>query len=329
MSKVFLASAGVPNAYSSIPRWCRLAAADRRLNHQIVDEPGDADIVLFTECNLLSSDWRLDAIRDSTVARVFRHKVYVYDQRDRPWCAFPGVYVSMPARHLDRRYQVPWSYVPVVEPHLVLELDRPPAITPDLLVSFIGSPTHPVRHDLFALRHPRGEFEAVDDFMFHDSRSPDFASRRRRFAETLYRSKFVLCPRGHGTASIRLFETLAAGRVPVVISDEWVPPEGMSWESISVRWPENAAPDDLLARLEELEPHAEEMGAAARSAFVEWFAESVSFDQVARRLTQLVERRAAAGFPRRGLRGPAYRRQFVAESAGRLRHRVRSRRAGR
>jgi hypothetical protein len=329
MSKVFLASAGVPNAYSSIPSWRRLAAADRRRNHHLVEEPDDADIVLFTECNLLSPDWRLDAIRNTAVAREFRDKVYVYDQRDRPWCAFPGVYVSMPARHLDRRYQVPWGYVSVVEPHLVLELDRPPELTPDLLVSFIGSPTHPVRRELFALRHSRGVFECIDNFMFHDARSPDFASRRRRFAEMLYRSKFVLCPRGHGTASIRLFETLAAGRVPIVISDEWAPPDGPSWESISVRWPQSAPPHDLLARLEELEPRAEEMGAAARSAFVEWFAESVSFDQVAGRLTRLVESRAATGFPRRGRRGPAFRRQFVAESAGRVRYGLRSRRASR
>jgi hypothetical protein len=328
MSKVFFASAGIPTAYSAIPVWRRLAAADERGNHQVVDELGDADVVLFTECHLLGADWRLDTIRATAVAREFRDKVYVYDQRDRPWCAFPGVYVSMPARFLDRRYQAPWSYVPVVDPYLALHLDRPPEVTPDLLVSFIGSRTHPVRADLFALRHPRGLFEAVDGFMFHDPGSRDFADRRRRFAETLYRSKFVLCPRGHGTSSIRLFETLAAGRVPVIISDEWVPPNGPSWESISVRWREDESADRLLAHLEALEPRAAEMGASARDAFTEWFANPVLFDRVASELARLAARNASVGFPRRGERGRAYRRMLIAESAGRVRYRLKHRSTG-
>ena len=32
----------------------------------------------------------------------------------------------------------------------------------------------------------------------------------------MFRSKFFLCPRGTGTSSIRLYETLSAGRVPVI-----------------------------------------------------------------------------------------------------------------
>ena len=101
--------------------------------------------------------------------------------------------------------------------------------------------------------------------MFHDATSRDYEVRRRRFAETMFRSKFVLCPRGHGTSSIRLFETLAAGRVPVVISDDWVAPKGPTWDACSVRWSQDAGTESLLAYLEELEPRAAEMGAAARA----------------------------------------------------------------
>ena len=68
----------------------------------------------------------------------------------------------------------------------------------------------------------------------------------------------ILCPRGEGTSSIRLFESLRMGRPPVIISDQWVPPEGPAWDTFSVRIPErriHTIPD----RLTELEHQAEMM----------------------------------------------------------------------
>jgi hypothetical protein len=161
--------------------------------------------------------------------------------------------------------------------------------------------------------------------MFHDSTSRAFTQRRQHFAETLFRSKFVLCPRGHGTSSIRLFETLAAGRVPVVISDGWTPPSGPSWESIVVRWSEAAPIDRLLAHLEELEPRAEEMGSRAHTAFADWFAPAVLFDRIVTQIERLAAIGAAENISERGLRGQLYRRMMAAESAGRLRKAIRTR----
>ena len=80
-------------------------------------------------------------------------------------------------------------------------------------------------------------------------------------------------------SSWRLFETLKAGRVPVIISDQWVPPEGPAWESFSVRVPErNVAAIPTL--LERLEPRAAEMGCQARRAYEHWFAAETAFHTV-------------------------------------------------
>jgi hypothetical protein len=189
-------------------------------------------------------------------------------------------------------------------------------------VSFLGSPTHPVRRELVALRHPRGHFDSVEGFLFHDWRSRDFAERRRHFAEVLFRSQFVLCPRGHGTSSIRLFEALAAGRVPVVISDQWVPPAGPDWDAISLRWPERGGFDALLQHLEDREPEAAAMGARARDAFTEWFAAPVWFDRAIEGLADLTARRGDADFPPRGIRRGAYGRLVAADVALQVRRGV-------
>lgn len=45
-----------------------------------------------------------------------------------------------------------------------------------------------------------------------------------KYIKMIQRSRFVLCPRGGGPSSRRVYETMAAGRVPVVISSHWIPP---------------------------------------------------------------------------------------------------------
>lgn len=329
MSRIHLATVGVPKQYSAVGDWEHVARLDRVGEHTLVDDPEGADIVLFTECNQLGGDWRLGVIRSSETARRHRERTFVYDQRDRPWCAFPGVYVSMPASAFDHRRQAATSYVPAPEPHRRLGLEAPPDVAPDLLASFVGSATHAVRQPIFELRSPRLHVERVEDFMFHDSTSVDFEERRRRFAEVLFRSKFVLCPRGHGTASIRLFESLAAGRVPVVISDQWMAPPGPEWDRFAVRWSEQDPLEPLLDYLEELEPRASAMGALARQAFLDWFAPDVLFHRVATQLDELRRGGAARGFPTRGRRGRAYARLAVAETLGRTRYEVKTRWAAR
>ncbi|MBE7157880.1 MAG: exostosin family protein, partial [Rhodospirillales bacterium] len=114
------------------------------------------------------------------------------------------------------------------------------------------------------------------------------------------RSKFVLCPRGVGTSSIRLFETLAAGRVPVIISDQWVPALGPDWKKISLRLRESeiASIPRLLATAEEQYP---QMARAAWEAHAKWFSQAVIFHRL---VSQCAELRNSAAFlpnPKKGL----------------------------
>jgi len=92
-------------------------------------------------------------------------------------------------------------------------------------------------------------------------------------------SKFVLCPRGYGTSSIRLFEVLRMGRVPVILSDAWVSPEGPSWEAFSLRVAEADTynlPEILMAH----EADAIAMGYRAREAWEHWFGQEAIFHRV-------------------------------------------------
>jgi hypothetical protein len=122
----------------------------------------------------------------------------------------------------------------------------------------------------------------------------------RRYARILTESAFVLCPRGGGTATFRLFEAMMLGRVPVIISDEWVPPSGPDWESFSVRV-EEAEIERLPTILAERESEAEAMGVTARAAWLEWFSETTSFHTVVQWCLELTTSAASrAGYRRYG-----------------------------
>jgi len=265
-----------------------LAAIDRLGQHELTARADDADVILFVQCHMV--DWRLRAIREHPTARRHWNRVFVFDERDKPWRSFPGVYVSTPSSRFEADSQRAWGYLGTAEP--------PAAARADILFSFVGSPSAACREPLFALRHPEAVVEKVHDFMFWDLASPAFADRRTRFTEVLARSKFVLCPRGRGTSSFRLYETLAAGRVPVIISDDWVAPVGPNWDAFSLRWPEGTV-DGLVALLEERERDWQAMSAAAHEAYASYFAPDVVFHHVGELCRELHEQRPERPSPRR------------------------------
>ncbi len=247
-----------------------LACKDQYRVHELVGDPRDADVILFVQCHMV--DWRLRAIREHRVARAHWDRVMVYDERDRHWRSFPGIYVSTPGSRFDPKTQRAWGYIRVPS-------EPAEGRDPDLLFSFIGSVTAPCRRRLLELRHPDAIIEQVRDFMFWDDASPDHQHRRQHYREVLARSRFVLCPRGIGTSSFRLYETLAAGRVPVILADGWVAPDGPDWDSFSLRVGEgNVA--ELIPLLESRLDDWPDMSAAALHAHEHFFADTATFHRI-------------------------------------------------
>lgn len=260
-----------------------LARRDRIGEHTLVDDPDRADLILFVDLHQHPEDWRQRALRTHPYVRAFAEKSFVYDERDLPWDSLPGVYVSMPRSAFDVRRHRAFAY-----PRLLNDVRAVAGDDPDLLFSFQGRRVGPVRDRVLALSHPRAVVEDTSAYDFFEPSAPGLDEARLRYREVMSRSKFVLCPRGAGTSSVRIFEALACGRVPVVLSDDWVAPQGIDWESCSVRIPEadiRSAP----ARLEQLEPRWPETSTAARQVYVEWFADDVWFHRVVEHCRELRE----------------------------------------
>jgi hypothetical protein len=92
---------------------------------------------------------------------------------------------------------------------------------------------------------------------------------------------------------VRLFETLKAGRVPVIIADRYVLPEGIDWESCSVRVRER----DIAGIPGLLRSHLDrwpEMAAEARRVWERHFSGAALLGEIARHLRAI----GPAGSPR-------------------------------
>jgi exostosin family protein len=284
--RVFLATVGTaPYHIGALEAFAALAAADEVGEHQLARSAEDADAVLFVDLQQHPADLFLAGLRRHPLVRAHPEKICVYDERDRPFASFPGIYVAGTPRLARRNPIAGGAY-----PRLLTVIPRT-GEDPDLLFSFCGARTHPVRGAVLALEHPRGLVRDTTGISFFgwddEARDQHSDAAREQYVATVQRSKFVLCPRGHGPSSFRLYETLAAGRVPVVISDDWLAPPRIDWGACSVRVPESdvARMPQLLGDLERRWP---EMSRAAAATFDAHFATGRLWNHYAATLAQLL-----------------------------------------
>lgn len=102
----------------------------------------------------------------------------------------------------------------------------------DLLYSFIGSITHPIRSQML-----KNLYNKPNSIIEISKWSIDVTKNRyKRYIEVSSRSKFLLCPRGYGLNSFRLYESFQLGCVPVIITDKRFLPweDELDWSSFSV-----------------------------------------------------------------------------------------------
>jgi len=71
------------------------------------------------------------------------------------------------------------------------------------------------------------------------------------YIDLIENSKFVLCPRGQGLNSIRFFEAISAGRIPILISNDTKLPLSniIDWSDIIIQLNENFNEDNLNLKI--------------------------------------------------------------------------------
>lgn len=261
----------------------KLHARADEAQHTLVDQPEDAEMVLL--CGNATGAEQMKRLKSHPAWRRYPNKCAVYCDDDVYLPLLPGVYSSphkgySTASGRVRCYSYIVRHVKKGNPFVArLSPDR----ARDMLFSFQGSTTSMVRKRLYKAEFRRADV-LIEDTTHHTNWVPSANSERqqRAYVEITSRSHFVLCPRGGGTGSLRLFEVMQMGAVPVLLADDYVLPEGPDWDSFLVRVPEKEI-DRLPSILEPLVPESVRRGALAAAAWQQWFSTEKEFNEIVNR----------------------------------------------
>lgn len=265
---------------------CDRAQRDRFGVHHTIENPKQADLILFVEYD--QNDPFLHRVRKHELVRRYREKCFVVSERDFTFPFLPGIYTSVPKKwYRPNRMRAGFYLAMFPNPHVQhVPIDQ---TNPDFLFSFRGSfngltvrekladlSSYPVARIVDTSTEANYLREDAPD-TYDDPEQKE--KLQRRYGNLLRNSKFILCPRGLAPSTVRIFETLKSGRIPVIIADNWVPPEGPNWQACSVKIPESEI-QSIPERLQALENQAPGMAQRARETWERWFSPEVSFHRI-------------------------------------------------
>jgi hypothetical protein len=263
--------------------------------HRWTSDPVEADIILFAERR--DEGPYYEFVRRDRCYQKFHEKCLVFSTTDFPTPLLPGIYPSIPRQFHDPRRTCSGFFIADID---VSRYAAAPE-RPQWLASFVGSAfTDPVRQRIMELNHHAfllQDTEGLCKIAERDGNTNTMEHYRALFVRHALNSKFILCPRGFGSSSIRLFEVMKMGRAPVIISDDWVEPSGPDWQSFSLRVKERDV-SHLPEILREHENQAPELGRRAKLAFERWFSIQSSFDTVANWCVELHASRRRVVWPK-------------------------------
>lgn len=152
------------------------------------------------------------------------------------WADRSGVFRPLVRAQLEiaRRFRI------LPFPHLAV--NTAPPRHKDLWYSFIGSNTHSTRNAVLNLS-PQHDTAIVlrDKWHFEVEDAKQREAELQEYVDVLARSRYSLCPRGFGISTLRFWESLVAGAIPVLIADDMQLPPGFEWDECLVRVPEKRA----------------------------------------------------------------------------------------
>jgi len=266
----------------TLARWQAESAAGVRL----AAKPDEADCIVETSVRQNFTGGRVFTVAPDSHYHRRPADTFAWDGQDQPTGRLPGLYCSLSRRIFDATRHRTFRY-----PHRYNEfVALAPLHEARHLFGFTGSVTSPLRARLFdrlapAARTGRALLRATAGIWGQIFTAGSAAAKESYLAD-LRACKFVLCPRGNGTGSVRLFEALETGRVPVILSDNYVAPPELAAEPCVVRIRERDL-NELPAILAAKEADWPALAARARSVWENCFSDRVVLSRIAAGLTAI------------------------------------------
>ena len=245
-----------------LPREILKALVDK-IKAQHASNPSlNANVSYFTVCQHISFRYLISTLKSMGISTLFAaHKIKGEDEIN---CvkikALPlyAVNVEDSERNLELRLvsdrasndrQYLFSFMGAYMPHYLtrvrMEIFRLLSSEPDAYVNNTGEwHFERVVYRKQLIESGQGHDKSRD---LDDSLNPEDVKAKNdriKYNQVLINSRFSLCPSGSGPNTIRLWESLAVGSIPVILADTYELPEldprlGLEWKDVVLTVPEN------------------------------------------------------------------------------------------
>lgn len=196
-------------------------------------DPYEADAIILKEINSFKNfNYVNTLLRDPFISK-FAHNVYTINDDDCATGLLKGLYTSLPKSRFNTQLHVAVPYMNF--PNEQVYKSEASGGEPSFLASWRGNTkSNPLRKRILKNFKKEQQFliEETNSWLNHDD------AEKTTYVNLIKSSKFSLCPAGWAPVSFRIYESMALSRCPVVIADNFVPPEGPNWHEFALFFPE-------------------------------------------------------------------------------------------
>jgi hypothetical protein len=246
--------------------------------------PDLADAIIIQEKNSFKNfDYIRQLLNDPIISN-YAHKVFTINDDESPTGILRGLYTSLPKNMFNQNNHVAVPYMNY--PNEWMESAIGDAIKPCYLASWRGKiKSNAIRKKLvhyFDLK-PGILLEQTDNLLMNDS------AEKSSSVAIIKNAKFSLCPAGWSPGSYKIYESMALGRCPIIIADQFVRPIGPEWKNCALFFPER----DLICLDSFLRIHESDhirFGQNAQSAWMDFFSSEKIGHYYAKSLLSLINK---------------------------------------
>lgn len=249
---------------SSVLTLVKLTIREKMLAEETVC-PEEADAIIVQETNEYKDFRYIDKLLNDVFINTHLTKIFTISTDDSATGLLRGLYTSMPQKRCDKRFHRSVPFIEFTNKFVFTDDD---ITEPAFLAGWYGNTrSNKVRNKIFELwaGHPSFSIKKTQSWYNHNE------EEKRAYVHLIKNSKFSLCPAGWAPPSPRIYESMALGRCPVIIADEFVKPEGPAWSEFALFLPEKYI-SKIDVFLKQNECRYEQLGTKAKENWERYFA---------------------------------------------------------
>ena len=242
----------------------------------------DADAIIIQEKPSFKNFRYKRILKNDSIFKKYADKIFTINTDDCATGLIKGLYTSIPKNRFNPDFH---SVVPYSSLNNDLILKKGPKITPNFLASWRGNPkSNKIRNKLIKLycNEVAFDIQSTNSWFNHNN------EEKQIYKNSLINAKFSLCPAGWAPVTFRIYESMALGKCPVIIADQFVRPEGPDWESFSIFVPEDKI-NNLKQTLEQEESSYVDLGEKAYQNWEKFFSPSNICNYYTTQLINLIQ----------------------------------------